>query len=311
MIGKISVVLLREVWKHEALDFTRWLEENIDVVSEKVGIQLTNAIREKNAGDFIVDIVAEDENGNPVIIENQLEKSNHDHLGKIITYLASVEAKGAIWIVAEPRPEHIAAVTWLNEAQLAAFYLLQVQAIRIDNSRPAPLLTLIVGPSEGLGEIGDSKKEMVERYSLRQRFWTDFLAYAQTKSKTHAAISPTTSNWISVTAGVRGLGYNYSITQNEAYIELYIDRGKDSEEENLRIFHQLRNNLEEIEKKFGGSLEWQDLEGRRACRIRTTVEGGYRSPETQWPEIYDRMVTAMIHLVDALSPFIKKIEVGH
>lgn len=310
MIGKIKPVPLREVWKHEALDFTRWLENNIDVVSEKIGIPLLNAIREKNAGDFIVDLVAEDENGNPIIIENQLAKSDHDHLGKIITYLASVEAKAAIWIVSEPRPEHITAITWLNESRLASFYLLQVQAIRIDDSKPAPLLTLVVGPTEESRQIGERKKEMAERYVIRERFWTQFLTFAQTETKLHATISPTTSNWISVTAGVRGLGYNYSITQNEAYIELYIDRGKDSDEENMKIFKQLLKNQEEIEKTFGGPLEWQELEGRRACRIRKTVEGGYRNPEAEWPEIYKKMVDAMIRLERALSPYIKKINVG-
>ena len=126
MIGKIKRVGLREVWKHEALDFTTWLEENIDVVSDIIDIELSNAEREASAGKFSVDLVAEDSSGNLVIIENQLEKSNHDHLGKVITYLTVLEAKIAIWIVSDPRPEHIRAISWLNESSSASFYLLKI-----------------------------------------------------------------------------------------------------------------------------------------------------------------------------------------
>ncbi len=310
MIGKIKEVPLREVWKHEALDFTRWLEENMDVLSDKIGIALLNVDRERNAGAFNVDLVAEDENGNPVIIENQLGKSDHDHLGKIITYLTAIEAKAAIWIVSEPRPEHITAVSWLNGSSAASFYLLKVQAIQIDDSKPAPLLTLIVGPSDESRQIGERKKEMAERYNIRERFWSQLLAYSKTQTKLHATISPTRHNWIGTGAGVSGLAYNYSITQHEANIELYIDKGKEMDEQNLQIFRQLLEHREEIEKKFGEPLEWQELENKRACRIRKTIQGGYRDPESEWPEIQKRMVDTMVRLEKALSPHIKKLNIG-
>ena len=147
-IGSLQRVALREVWPHEALDFTPWLEENIDVLNNAIDLSLSIVEREQAAGDFSVDLVAEDESGNPIIIENQLERSNHDHLGKLITYLTAIGAKAAIWIVADPRPEHIGAISWLNESSSAAFYLIKVEAVRIGDSPPAPLLTLIVGSSE-------------------------------------------------------------------------------------------------------------------------------------------------------------------
>ena len=131
MVQKIQRIPLRKAFPHEARDFTRWLEENIDVLNDCLDITLTNAEREQSAGDFSVDLVAEDESGGKVIIENQLEKSNHDHLGKVITYLVAMEAKAAIWIVADPRPEHISAITWLNESSSADFYLLKLEAIQI------------------------------------------------------------------------------------------------------------------------------------------------------------------------------------
>ena len=86
-IGKLKRVPLREVWKHEAKDFTQWLQENIDELNSALDLNLVNVDRERETGDFSIDLVAEDEGGGTVIIENQLEKSNHDHLGKLITYL--------------------------------------------------------------------------------------------------------------------------------------------------------------------------------------------------------------------------------
>jgi hypothetical protein len=310
MVGKITRVHLRDVWRHEALDFTKWLEDNIDILNEIVNINLTNVEREKGAGDFIVDLVAEDENGEPVIIENQLERSNHEHLGKIISYLSSLGAKIAIWIVSDARPEHITAISWLNESTAASFYLIKVEAIKIDNSSPAPLLTLIVGPSEEGRAIGVKKKEIAEQDEIRYRFWSLLLDYAKSKTKLHTNISPTTHSWIGTGAGISGLAYNYAMTKNVGYVELYIDRGKDSDDENLAIFKQLFSNKDEIEKKFGGSLEWQELKDRRACRIRITITlGGYRTDEKKWPEIHEAMVDAMIRLHNALSPFIIRVAV--
>lgn len=133
MIQKIARIPLRDAFRHEAMDFTRWLEENIDVLNDCLDITLSNAEREQAAGDFNVDIVAEDDSGAKVIIENQLEKSDHDHLGKVITYLVALEAKTAIWTAADPRPEHVSAITWLNESSTAA---------RNATRRTSPCLTL-------------------------------------------------------------------------------------------------------------------------------------------------------------------------
>ena len=120
----------------------------MDVLTEALGFAPQNPEREQAAGTFSVDLVAEDAEGNVVVIENQLEKSDHDHLGKLVTYAAALNARAAIWIVSDPRPEHVQAISWLNNSGLANFFLLKVEAIQIGESPPAPLLTLITGPSE-------------------------------------------------------------------------------------------------------------------------------------------------------------------
>ena len=307
MIGVIKRVPLRDVWKHEAHDFTGWLAENIDVLNEVLDLGLDNAERERAAGSFSVDLIAEDRSGNTVVIENQLERSDHDHLGKLITYLTAFEAKTAIWIVAEPRPEHTRAITWLNEASDAAFFLLKAEAIRIGDSAPAPLFTVIVGPSDEARAVGQVKRELAERHHERHGFWQNLLEHAKTKTRLHAGISPGFDHWIGTSAGISGLAFNYVVRQHDARIELYIDRGKEADEENLRIFDYLESNKTSIEAAFGEPLEWQRLDGRRACRIAHTITvGGYRDPESV-PHLITTMVDAMTNLEKALRPHIASL----
>ena len=309
-IGKLSRVPLREVWKHEAYDFTQWLENNIDVLNTALDLNLVNIDREQASGDFSIDLVAEDEGAGKWIIENQLEKSNHDHLGKLITYVTGMSARAAIWIVADPRPEHVAAVAWLNESSSASFYMVKVEAVRIGESPAAPLFTLIVGPSDETKEVGQTKKEFAERYGVRKRWWTTLIARSAQVNKLHAHITPGEYSWLGASAGIRGLNLNYVVGMEDCAAELYIDRGKDADEENKKIFDQLHDHRQTVEEAFGGPLEWQRLEGKRACRIRYLRDGGgYRTPEEKWPEIQDAIIQAMQKLETALRPYLKQLKV--
>ncbi len=307
-IGKLERVALREVWKHEAYDFTQWLENNITLLNEALDLTLVSVEREQAAGTFSIDLVAEDEGGATVIIENQLEKSNHDHLGKLITYLTAMSAKAAIWIVSDPRPEHVAAITWLNESASADFYMVKVEAVRIGTSPPAPLFTLIVGPSDDAKEVGVAKREIAERHVLRKRWWTQLVERSAAVNKLHAHITPGEYSWLGTSSGVRGLHLNYTVTQQACVAELYIDRGKASEEENKNLFDQLAAHKQEIEDAFGEPLRWERLDGKRGCRISfLQTMGGYRSPEEMWPTIQDGIVLTMDRLEKALRPFIKRL----
>ena len=311
MIGRLQRVGLREVWEHEAHDFTPWLEENIDVLNDAIDLSLSIVEREQTAGDFSVDLVAEDESGNPVIIENQLERSNHDHLGKLITYLTAIGAKAAIWIVEDPRPEHIGAISWLNESSAASFYLLKLEAVRIEDSPLAPLLTLIVGPSEEIRQAGEERRERTERGILRDRFWTQFLERANERTPLYANISPSERGDIRTAAGERGLTFNCVIGMHTSRIELYIDRDTDVDSDNEEIFDTLKESKAAIEKAFSEPLDWQRLEGKRACRIgKQFALGGYRNSEEQWSEIQDAMIGGMIRLEAAFRLYIDQLQVS-
>ena len=306
MIGKITRVPLRDVWKHEALDFTRWLEENIDILADATGLDLATADREQAAGDFSVDLVAEDAAGNTVVVENQLERSNHDHLGKVLTYLVAFDARTAVWIVSDPRPEHVAAIAWLNESSSAEFFLLKLEAIQIGDSQPAPLLTKIVGPSEEARRVGRTKQELAGRHAVRYRFWEGLLSRAAQRTRLHSAISPSSGNWVGTSANLHGLNLNYSVVQHETRITLYIDKDRDTGDLNKEIFRHFASHRGEIEEGFGGPLSWDAAEGRRYCRIQASVSGGYLD-EDRWPDIHDAAVDAMIRLEAAVRPYLAPV----
>ncbi len=301
-IGKITRIPLRDVWKHEAHDFTKWLENNIDVLNEIIEPNLSVVERESSAGDFKLDLLAEDDQNQTVVIENQLERSDHDHLGKVLTYLAAFDAKIAIWIVGQPRPEHVSAISWLNESNTAAaFYLIKAEAVSINDSPPALLLTVIVSPSDESKLVANEKKQLSERHHIRQEFWTALLDQAKNKSPLHANISPSNQNWVSASAGTTGIGLAYVVAQGWWRVELYIDRGKNSNEENKRIFDLIHEHRESIEADFGDSISWERLDEKRACRISyKQTTGGYRSNTDQWEGIHSHMIDSMIRLEKAV-----------
>ncbi len=154
-------------------------------------------------------------------------------------------------------------------------------------------------------------KEQAERDILRQKFWTTLLERAKTKTELHAGVSPNDGGWVATGAGTSGLGYSYVITKHASNVQLYIDRGKDSEEETRAMFDRLMANQQEIERIFGEPLSWEPLEGKRGKRIAKYFElGGYRDDQAKWPQIQDAMIGAMVRLESALKPFIAELKTG-
>jgi hypothetical protein len=307
-ISRLQKVPLRELWKHEAHGFTHWLAENLDLLSETVGFALTFIKREASAGPFSADILAEDPDGNSVIIENQLEQTNHDHLGKIVTYLSNLDAKTAIWITSDPRPEHEKAIHWLNEMLPVdtAFFLIKLEAFQIDNSAPAPMFTIVAGPSPESKEVGDKKKELAERHVMRLEFWKQLLEQAKINTPIFANRSPTKDNWISVSAGKSGFSYGYVIRMEDAQVEFYIDHG--SAEKNKSIFEKILSQREQIENSFGRPLDWQKLDNKQACRVRYVFAGGGLTDKEKWPEIQMQMIDGMVNLQKAIQPVINQMK---
>jgi hypothetical protein len=309
-VGRLQVEPIRKAFPKEALDFTTWLETHIEALSERLGVDLSVIEREKGVGDFNVDLLCEYGEEKRAIIENQLEKTDHDHLGKMLTYLVNLDASMAVWITTEPRPEHQKVVAWLNESTSAdlSFYLLKIEAIRIANSPIAPLFTVLAGPDVQSKKIGEKKKEWAERHHKRHNFWVELLEKSRGKTKLFSTISPGRANWIGTGAGKSGVKFNYVVINNWAAVELYIDHDHETGEKNRVILDALHEEKEIIEAEFGEQLEWEKLEEKRACRIRKRfMDEGLESPDS-WPSLQDEMINKMIILDRILRPRLAKID---
>ncbi len=307
-VSRLQKVPLREIWPHEARDFTTWLAVNLDFLSEVIGFDLNLVEREAAAGPFSADILAEDSRGNFVVIENQLERTNHDHLGKMITYLSNLDAKTAIWITSDPRPEHETAIHWLNETLPAdtAFFLMKLEAFSIDDSSPAPLLSIIAGPSPEGKQVGAQKKDLAERHVFRLEFWEQLLDKARERTPQFSNISPSKENYINTSAGTSGFAYAFVVRLNDAQVELYIDRG--DREKNKRLYDALLSRKDDIEQAFGESLDWQRLDDRRACRIRSVISDHGLVDRNEWSLLQDKMISRMDRFSQVMQPEIQLLD---
>jgi hypothetical protein len=223
--------------------------------------------------------------------------------------MSNLDAKIAIWITKSPRPEHEKAVHWLNETLPVdtAFYLLKIEAFKIGDSDPAPLLTTVAGPSVESKQIGGEKKELAERHLLRLEFWKQLLESAKPKTRLFERISPGKDSWIATGAGKSGVSYAFVVRMKDANVELYIDRKKT--EENKKIFDTLMMKRSEIEGKFGSPLEWQRLDNRRACRIRYLIEGSGLENRDNWIKLQEQLIDSMIRLHKVFHPLIQSVNI--
>lgn len=310
-IRKIENIQLRSHFKSESSDFTPWLAENLEYVSEAIHIKLINPFTEQTSENFRVDIQAEIEDGSKVVIENQFGGSDHDHLGKIITYRTAFDAKIAIWIVEHAKQEHVEAINWLNETDNGCdFYLLELKLIRIGDSSLGPLFTIKSAPFKEVREKGEMKRQETRRHEMRYKFWTELLKVFKADKSLPAFknTSATKDSFISSGTGIGGVQWTLWVTKDFVRCELRIDRGKGSEEENLNILHQLMKDREQIDKAFGPGLNWEELEGYRLTSIRIDFPGGYNTPDEEWPTLIAADLEKTKRFISALKGPVSKLK---
>ncbi len=268
--GTLRKVDLRLLWPHEALDFTPWLATNLDALGDVLGMDLELQLQEAPVGSFSLDLLVQDLGSDRVVIvENQIEQTDHDHLGKLMTYAAGHNASVAVWIAADFRDEHRQALDWLNQRTDATteFFGIVVEALQIDDSRPACNFRLVAFPNDWrkTNVTGVTNKPTPRGESYRSFFQSviDQLRdqHAFTKARKAQAQS-----WYSFTSGRRGIAYALSFSQgNRVRTEIYIDREDASW--NKWLFDALFEQRTSIEEEFGSPLEWERLDERRASRI--------------------------------------------
>jgi len=305
-IGKLTEVDVRDLWKHEQYDFSNWLAkvENIKLLDDEIGLTLMDINKEVYIGSYRCDLVAKDETtGQIVIIENQLEATNHDHLGKIITYAAGLDAKTIIWIVKEAREEHKAAIEWLNNnsSEEIGFFLIELHAYKINDSLPAPMFKVVEKPNNftKTSKQNYSDKELNRSQNERLMFWEEFNTVIVAKGKPFSVRKPTTDHWYDVAIGTSEahLAINLVNKENKIVLELYIL-------DNKNLFDHIYEDKEKIESTLQMSFSWERLDGKKASRIKHDVLGLDFSDHSNYPQLMDECIEKILKMRDVFKKYL-------
>lgn len=312
-LGKIKQVNLKDVFEKEDKDFTPWLNENLDILGEKLNLDIIDSNLEENVGNFSCDIIARDSDSNKIIIiENQFGTTDHDHLGKILTYAAGKQAGIIIWIAENFREEHKKALEWLNEnvdpEGGPSFFGVEIKLIKIEDSPPAPDFRIVVKPNDWERLIRMSSQTMSETAKKYLEFYSKLVDEYKKINPRWRKVKSQPQSWLSFGAGKSGLSFVWAFKSNNRFaIELYIDTG--DENENERIFEELEKYKDKIDNEIKG-LIWEKMEEKRACRIAIykNIKGNIKSlSEEDYPEIIEWASKTMKEFSNMLSKYIKKI----
>lgn len=304
-LGKLEEVDIRKVWPHEQYDFSKWLatEENIKELGDALNLSLTDVETEKFVGNYRCDILCKDEiTGKMVLIENQLEPTNHDHLGKIITYASGLDAAVVVWIVASARDEHASAIEWLNKHtdDEISFFLLEVHAYKIGDSDPAPQFKIIEQPNDFVKIVKAVSKntDMNESQKNRLEFWTQFNEVVDSKGKPFNKRKATTDHWYNVAIGSSDASISIDLVNKEHKIRvsLWISDNKD-------IFDALLQRKDEIEEALGFALEWNRLDNKKASYICTYIKGLDFKKQDNYPMLMEQIIDLVLKMRNVFPKF--------
>lgn len=305
-LGKLKEIDIRKVWQHEQYNFSKWLsfEKNLKELGDILNLSLTDVETEKFVGDYRCDILCRDEiTGKIVLIENQLEPTNHDHLGKIITYASGLDASVVVWIVQKAREEHASAIEWLNKHtdNEVSFFLIEIHAYTIGNSEPAPFFKII----EQLNDFNKNiktlsqKGELNESQSKRLEFWTQFNVILEERGKPFNKRKATTDHWYSVALGSSECHLSIDLVNREHRIRvgLWID-------DNKELYDSIESKKDEIEEKTNIKFEWDRLDDKKASVICEYIEGLDFDNQSNYKDLMNKVIDEIILLKNIFSEYI-------
>jgi hypothetical protein len=314
-LGKLEKVPLREVWKHEALNFTTWLaqDENLKLLSNEIGIDISLIQTEASVGKFSVDILAEEENTNrKIVIENQLESTDHDHLGKIVTYASGFDAEIIIWIVKDVRDEHKQAIDWLNENtnEKINFFAINIELWRIENSPLAPKFNIISKPNNWAKALKKSSSTISSNNTtdlkmLQLEFWTNLNEYIKNQNINLNTRTPRPQHWYDLSLGVGSKAHLSLVVHNrEQYcsVEVYIPNLKD-------LYYLLEQNKNKIENETNLKFEWMELPEKQASRIRIKKFNFNLENTDKWDDYFKWMIQTIEIMKPIFFKYIKNSDI--
>lgn len=305
-LGRLTVVPARHVWPHEALNFTPWLLSNVDVLSDLLGMDLVLEEAEHPVGGFSLDLIGYDQaTGEPVIVENQLEISDHTHLGQIITYAAGTDPTTIVWVTTGFRPEHRAAIDWLNERtdDRTRVFGVVIQVVKIGESEPAPNFELVAQPNDWEKLVKKAtaagSSEATARAMVYREFWETVLDRIRAEHPSWTRARSSDQNWCNTSVGTGGVNATMVWTRSGLTAQIYFEGP--SAEANAARFQGLFAMRETFEAALGESAEWDSMEGRKAARIIISSPYHDVNARDQWPAIIEWLIDAQTRLRAALD----------
>lgn len=312
-LGQFERVELRDAWRHEAYNFTPWLAEgeNLALLSSELGLDLELVGQEVSVGPYAADIVCRNAlDGSHVLIENQLEKTDHSHLGQIMTYAAALEAKTVIWIAAHFTDEHRAAIDWLNEITHDEwqFFGLEIELWRINQSVPAPKFNIVSRPNDWSRAVRDEAARVEANSPTRKarlQFWSAFHEHMQ--SKALWAPRPSAESWQSFSIGKTGFSLETVIKfrEQQLMVRLYINCNDPAPKD---VFWYLHSKKEEIEAAIGLPMQWNELPDRKGSVILVSRTNVNLDDESCWPEYHTWFEAIIGRMQRTFKPLILSLE---
>ena len=306
-LERLEEIDVRSVWKNEASDFTPWLLANAEYLGEILGIDVELDKKEQAVGDFSLDLIGRDiSNSCVLIVENQLAETDHKHLGQLLTYAAGTDAATIVWVAPSFREEHRRALDYLNDKSIndVRFFGVEVRVVRIGNSSPAPMFHLVSKPADTGTQVvisGDTNGLSPQREKYR-RFWAKYLEAIHSSHPNMTNVrSPATRTFTHINYLRRGvtLVLGFIVPRSKVFAEVYIDLK--SKTKNLDVLLSLKASQHEIEKEIGCELFWDEIQGKRACRIRL-VRDGHIDDSSNHAEIVQWLMGAHVGLKKAFRP---------
>lgn len=307
-LGRLEKVDLRTVWSHEALSFTPWLakDENLRLLGETIGVDLELDCTEKNVGPYYADILckATGSMDHWVLIENQIERTDHSHLGQLLTYAAGLHAATIVWVAKSFTDEHRAALQWLNEVthDNVAFFGLEVELWRIGNSIPAPKFNVVARPNEFVKQVQEARHLNPERAEFYFEYWSAFKEFMESRSDLRG-LKPNRDYWYDLTSLAPGVRLHARASQRDKYIMVDLSNVNDP---GKQWFDNLVKHRERIDAGLLG-LNWRRKDQNKESGIELKRVGPDPNDRDDWPNQHAWLVEKLEAMRDAFAPLLREL----
>jgi hypothetical protein len=304
-LRRLGLKEIKEIWPREEDDLSPWIADNVDSLNQALGLQIQIEGKEESVHGFRLDLVGTDNASQmPVVIENQFGESNHDHLGKLITYAAGRDAGVLIWIANNIHVAHGNAIEWLNRISPPEmrFYAVGLEVFQIDKSPAAPIFRVVAGPPPP-----PPNEEISARNKRYRAFFAQLRADLLSIRPGFTRAKALPQSWWSLGIGRSGFSLSCAFTIDSKFrVEVYIDTGR--RESNDLAFGELRENAPMIEATIGTDLVWDPLPDSRASRIYVVRDGTIDDNEERLAQIIQWAAPLMIRFREVFLPLVKNIQ---